>query len=66
VNLYNPLTSSDVLFKFESSEDYVFDVQWNPVYSSLFASVDGEGYVDVWQLDNVEEPKIHFKTGQRY
>jgi WD40 repeat protein len=62
VNLYNPLTSSDVLFKFESSEDYVFDVQWNPVYSSLFASVDGEGYVDVWQLDNVEEPKIHFKT----
>ena len=28
----------------------------------MFASVDGEGYIDIWTLDNIEEPKIHFKA----
>jgi hypothetical protein len=46
------------LTRFESAEDYIFDVQWNPVCPYLFGSVDGEGFIDIWALDNIEEPKI--------
>jgi len=28
----------------------------------MFASVDGEGFIDIWTLDNLEEPKMHFKA----
>eukprot|EP00463_Aulacantha_scolymantha_P000376 TRINITY_DN1226_c0_g1_i1.p1 TRINITY_DN1226_c0_g1~~TRINITY_DN1226_c0_g1_i1.p1 ORF type:complete len:399 (+),score=66.84 TRINITY_DN1226_c0_g1_i1:57-1199(+) len=38
------------LFTFESARDYVFDVQWSTVHPSVFASGDGSGKLDVWNL----------------
>lgn len=38
------------LFTFESARDYVFDVQWSTVHPAVFASGDGTGKLDVWNL----------------
>jgi len=38
-------------------------VQWSPVHPSVFASVDGDGYVDVWDINrDVETPLVHKKA----
>ena len=48
----------------ESAEDYVFDTAFNPVHPYVLASVDGEGYLDIWSLDNISEPKAHYLTSK--
>jgi len=41
----------------DNFEDYVYDVKWHPNHPATFASVDGEGHVDLWNLNqNVESP----------
>lgn len=51
------------LFTFESSQEYVYDVQWSPVHPSVFACVDGDGYVDVWDINrDTESPLVHKKA----
>jgi len=42
--------TNQALYTFESARDYVFDVQWSPVHPSVFASGDGSGKLDVWNL----------------
>jgi len=42
---------SKVLYSFEDSGDYVYDVQWSPIHPALFASVDGMGKLDLWNLN---------------
>ena len=32
------------------------------MHSTVFATCDGDGYIDVWGLDNFEEPRLHFKA----
>jgi len=41
------------IHSFEDNNDYVYDVKWSPIHPALFASVDGEGRLDLWNL-NVE------------
>lgn len=41
------------IHSFEDNSDYVYDVQWSPVHPALFASVDGMGRLDLWNL-NIE------------
>ncbi|XP_051520264.1 cytoplasmic dynein 1 intermediate chain 1-like isoform X2 [Myxocyprinus asiaticus] len=43
------------LYSFEDNADYVYDVMWSPVHPSLFASVDGMGRLDLWNLNNDTE-----------
>ncbi|XP_061179397.1 cytoplasmic dynein 1 intermediate chain 2-like isoform X6 [Saccostrea echinata] len=43
------------LHSFEDNSDYVYDVQWSPVHPALFASVDGDGRLDLWNLNNETE-----------
>lgn len=66
VKLWNPRIPSEnkCLTTFESSEDYVYDVKWNGVHPTLFSSVDGEGYVELWDVSiGSEAPITRFKTG---
>jgi dynein intermediate chain, cytosolic len=64
VKLWNPKQKKEPIITFESAEDYVYDVCWNKENPSLFASVDGEGYIDLWDLSkNIEVPVIHHKAG---
>jgi hypothetical protein len=48
------------ILSLEYAEDYIFDVKFNPVNPFLIASIDGEGFLDIWIFDNKEEPKIHY------
>ena len=47
------------LCSFEHNNDYVYDVGWSPVHPALFASVDGLGKLDLWNINaDLEEPII--------
>ncbi|GAA6020547.1 hypothetical protein JCM11491_000791 [Sporobolomyces phaffii] len=47
------------LFSFEEADDYVYDVQWHPHHPAVFASVDGAGRLDLWNLNlDTEVPII--------
>ena len=51
------------IFTFESSQEYVYDVQWSPVHPSVFAQVDGDGFVDIWDINrDTESPIAHKKA----
>mmetsp|Transcript_61706 Transcript_61706/g.198835 ORF Transcript_61706/g.198835 Transcript_61706/m.198835 type:complete len:668 (-) Transcript_61706:204-2207(-) len=43
----------------DAFEDYVYDVGWHPAHPAVFSSVDGEGHVDLWNLNaNLESPVV--------
>jgi dynein intermediate chain len=64
VKLWNPKQRKTPLLSFESAEDYIYDVCWNRSNPHLFASVDGEGFVDLWDLSkDLEIPLLHHKSG---
>jgi len=43
------------VYSFEDNGDYIYDVQWSPVHPALFATVDGMGKLDLWNLNNDTE-----------
>ncbi|XP_030637295.1 cytoplasmic dynein 1 intermediate chain 1 isoform X2 [Chanos chanos] len=43
------------LYSFEDNADYVYDVMWSPVHPALFATVDGMGRLDLWNLNSDTE-----------
>ncbi|XP_046704019.1 cytoplasmic dynein 1 intermediate chain 1 isoform X2 [Silurus meridionalis] len=45
------------LYSFEDNVDYVYDVMWSPMHPAVFATVDGLGRLDIWNLNkNTEVP----------
>ncbi len=48
--MWNPKVSEKCLKTFSYSEDYIYDVKWNPVNPTMFASANGEGFIDIWDL----------------
>lgn len=66
VKLWYPKIRNDPLLTFESSQEYVYDVQWSTVHPSVFATCDGEGYIDIWDINrDTEAPIARKKTGSR-
>ena len=62
--LWNPRISNKVYMNFESAEDYIFDVSWNKSNSTIFGTVDGDGYIDLWDISgDLEVPLTHLKAG---
>ena len=43
------------LYSFEDNGDYVYDVAWSPQHPALFATVDGTGSLDLWNLNSDTE-----------
>ncbi|CAG2244948.1 DNCI [Mytilus edulis] len=43
------------LHSFEDNSDYIYDVKWSPTHPALFASADGNGKLDLWNLNNDTE-----------
>lgn len=38
----------------------MYDVQWSPMHPGVFASCDGDGFVDVWDINkDTESPVCH-------
>jgi dynein intermediate chain len=59
VKLWNPKASTEPLVSFESFEEYVYDVKWSPTHPSVFAAADGDGHLDIWNLNSsLEEPLL--------
>ncbi|XP_049766026.1 cytoplasmic dynein 1 intermediate chain-like isoform X13 [Schistocerca serialis cubense] len=43
------------LYSFEDNGDYVYDVAWSPIHPALFATADGTGRLDLWNLNQDTE-----------
>lgn len=43
------------LYSFEDNGDYVLDVAWSPIHPALFAAVDCDGRLDLWNLNQDTE-----------
>jgi dynein intermediate chain len=57
VKLWNLKEPGKPLHSFEDNSDYVYDVAWSPINPALFATADGTGRLDLWNLINgSEEP----------
>jgi dynein intermediate chain len=53
-SLAKPSTSSQTvtpIYSFDEADDYVYDVKWHPAHPAVFASVDGSGKFDLWNLN---------------
>jgi len=59
VKLWSYAQKNRALYTFECARDYVFDVQWSPVHPAVFASGDGTGKLDVWNLTNDTDVPIY-------
>ena len=49
---------------FENNSDYIYDVQWSPTHPAVFASVDGEGRLDFWNINT--DTEVHTYIGTPY
>lgn len=43
------------IYSFEDNCDYLYDVKWSPIHPALFATGDGMGRIDLWNLNNDTE-----------
>ncbi|KAJ3000737.1 hypothetical protein HDV02_003539 [Globomyces sp. JEL0801] len=50
------LTSIQPLKSFEEADDYITDVSWSPTHPAMFASVDGSGHLDLYNLNHSDVP----------
>ncbi|KNC46480.1 Dync1i1 protein, partial [Thecamonas trahens ATCC 50062] len=51
--------SPEPIYSFEDAHDYIYDVQWSPAHPALFATGDGGGFLDIWNLNaNSEVPLV--------
>lgn len=52
------LQENKPLYSFEDNSDYVMDVAWSPIHPALFAGVDGNGRLDLWNLNQDTEVPV--------
>jgi dynein intermediate chain len=74
-SLAKPSTSTQTItpiYSFDEADDYVYDVKWHPAHPAIFASVDGSGKFDLWNLNSDTEVRhtelsfMHLLTPCRY
>ena len=50
------------LITFNQSKDYVYSAKWHPINPYIFATGDGSGYIDLWDLNRDREiPTFRYK-----
>ncbi|XP_073969727.1 cytoplasmic dynein 1 intermediate chain short wing isoform X8 [Rhodnius prolixus] len=54
IKLWN-MKENKPVYSFEDNGDYICDVAWSPVHPSVFAAVDGNGRLDIWDLNSETE-----------
>ena len=65
IKLWNQERAAAV-FTFQPTTDYGADVCWSPTNSTVFASVTGNGRVDLWDVAvNTLDPVKSLETGKR-
>ena len=53
--LWTTSQSDEPLLTFNQSKDYVYSAKWHPTNPSIFATADGSGYIDLWDLNRDKE-----------
>lgn len=64
VKLWSPKTKHNPpppLMTFENAQEYIYDVEWSPVHPSIFACCDGDGFLEIWDLNRDTEGPIATK-----
>jgi dynein intermediate chain len=62
IKLWNLKEPGKALYSFENNSDYVYEASWSPIHPALFASIDGTGRLDLWNLINDSEVPISTVT----
>ena len=66
VKLWSPKSNSRPLLTLENAQEYVYDVEWSPTHPSIYASCDGDGMLEVWDLNrDTESPIAQKQTTKR-
>ena len=53
--LWSTSQSEEPLLTFNQSKDYVYSAKWHPTNPYIFATADGSGYIDLWDLNRDEK-----------
>ena len=53
--LWSTSQPEEPLLTFNQSKDYVYSAKWHPLNPSIFATADGSGYIDLWDLNRDEK-----------
>ena len=62
--IWNKQNHSEPLITLENSDNYVYCCKWSPTHPSILAMGDGDGYLDIMDLNkDIESPKVHCKLG---
>jgi len=65
MNLWSKNENDGPVVNFDLNDDYVYDCKWHPTNPSLFASVDGLGKLDFWDLNrDLEVPVFRHNVGK--
>lgn len=65
-SLAKPSTAAHAIapiYSFDEADDYVYDVKWHPTHPALFATVDGSGKFDLWNLNTDTEVRRGWALG---
>jgi len=59
------LKETKALHSFENHNHYVMDVAWSPIHPAVFACVDGQGKLYIWNInDDTESPVACLQIGE--
>ena len=62
--IWNKQNSKEPIITLENSDNYVYCCKWSPTHPSILATGDGNGYLDIMDLNkDIESPKVHAKLG---
>ena len=62
--IWNNQNKDGPLISLEQSNNYVYSCKWSPVHPSILAMGDGNGFLDIMDLNkDIEIPKVHCKLG---
>ena len=65
VKLWSPMSKFDAILTFENAQEYIYDVEWSPVHPSIFACCDGDGFLEIWDLNRDTEAPIATKQNAK-
>ena len=63
--IWSKQNPTEPLFTLENNDNYVYCSKWSPTHPSILAMGDGNGYLDIMDLNrDIESPKVHCKLGE--
>ena len=62
--IWSKQNPKEPIMTLENSDNYVYCCKWSPTHPSILATGDGDGYLDIMDLNkDIESPKVHSKLG---